>query len=103
MSTRRTLPRTLPAIRPFMISEDVALVGSVMEDNGMWSHKREAWYRIKTELVEAQKTIHQHAQPAIALLRKFIDVFDSCGISLELAELCDEIREFVEQQRAGAQ
>lgn len=40
----------------FMLSEDIELVGSEMESSKMWSHKREAWVRIKTALVEAQKT-----------------------------------------------
>ena len=31
---------------------------------------------------------------AIALLDEFIEIYDSCGISLELAKFCDKVHEW---------
>ena len=39
-----------------MLNEDVDNVDSVMSASGVWSHKRESWYRIKKELAELPKT-----------------------------------------------
>lgn len=46
-----------------MLSDDIALVGTIMEDNGMWSHKREAWVRIKTALAEFGTTPNSKSMP----------------------------------------
>ena len=47
---------------------------------------------------EAVKTSHNSAMDAIALLKEFIEVYESCGISKELAEYADKVYAVLAQQ-----
>jgi len=44
----------------------------------------------------------QQTQPAIKLLQEFLEVYQSCGISSELANFADKVHSFVTEQQAGA-
>ena len=39
-----------------MRNDDIDNVDSVISESGVWSHKRESWYRLKKELEELSKT-----------------------------------------------
>ena len=78
-----------------MLSDDIELVGSVMEDNGMWSHKREAWVRIKTALSELGTTPNTGSPkiPTRADFIKWLSTFESAPSASSVYDwVCRQLR-----------
>ena len=55
-----------------MLDKEIELVDQVMNEPGVWSHKREAWNRIKKDYKELAQQITNNARAEIWLIAESI-------------------------------
>jgi hypothetical protein len=63
-----------------MLSDDIVLVDQEMLHGGVWSHRREAWSRIKIKLSEVQKPSDNSVSREMPGVKTFESAYDAHSI-----------------------